>query len=216
MGGSAKIMAGGNVDASRIFINVIGSGSEVTIQINNFTAGTVIAPFRKINLHNVNGQVIAGGESLTAMSGGVNNQVQYSPPMTNLAAVGYFMFKDMNLNCKKDNGDTSVVNGKVILFDSLNNALDSMYTDYRGYYFFDSIPVPDTGNASFRVRFINAVENFTFVNPFAVGSDSTNQSVADPKTGFSFYFTLKPGQIKMTINPGVQPAGRILPIKMGT
>lgn len=215
MGGSAKIIGGGNVNGSRIFINVIGSGSDVTSHINNFIDGTVIAPSRNVSLHNVNGQVIAGGASLEARSGGVNNLVRYNPPKANLAAVGYFMFKDMNLNGKKDNGDTSVVNGQVILFDGLNNALDSMYTDYRGYYFFDSIPVPDTGNASFRVRFTNPLANFAFVNPFAVGGDSTNQSVADPNTGFSSYFTLRPGQIKMTINSGVRPAGSALPIKLG-
>jgi hypothetical protein len=215
MGGSAKIMGGANINASRIFINIIGSGSDVTSHINNFIEGSVMAPSRKVNLHNVTGQVIAGGASLTAMSGGVNNLVRYNPPKTRLAAVGYFMFKDMNLNGKRDNGDTSVVNGQVVLYDDQNNVLNSTYTDYRGYYFFDSIPVLDTGTASFRVKFINPVPNFVFINPFAAGSDSTNQSVADASSGFTSYFTLKPGQIKNTVNSGVRPAGAALPIKMG-
>jgi hypothetical protein len=215
MGGSAKIVGSGGVNASRIFINIIGSGTDVTSHINNFIDGTVIAPNRKVSLHNVSGQVISGGTSLTAMSGGVNNLVRYNPPKANLAAVGYFMFKDMNLNGKKDIGDTSVVNGQVILYDAQNTPLDSMYTDYRGYYFFDSIPVSDSGNSAFRVKFVNPVANYSFIDPYASGSDSTNQSVANPTSGYSSNFILKPGQIKLTINSGIKPSGTTLPVKMG-
>jgi hypothetical protein len=75
--------------------------------------------------------------------------------------------------------------------------------------------VPDTGTAQYRVRFINPVPNYVFTNPFEPGSDSTNQSVADPNSGYTSYFVLKPGQIKMTVNSGVKPAQATLPVKLG-
>jgi hypothetical protein len=213
MGGSARITGGGSVNGSKIFINVVGNGSTVSSHIGNFIDGTVLAPNRAVSLHNVTGQVIAGGASLTAMSGGTNNFNGYKPPKGNFATVGQFMFKDNNLNGKKDAGDTSVANGTVILYDSLNNILGTRITDFRGFYLFDSIPMPDKGPVNFRIRFINPEAGYSFVSAFAPGSDSTNQSVADPLTGLSPLFSLKAGQIKLTINSGIKNGGT-LPVKL--
>jgi len=84
MGGNGTIGGAGSVDASKILLNFIGTGTELKSHVNNVLNGTVLAPYRSVEFHSANGAVLAGGANLTLMSGCTINYVPltsyYVPP----------------------------------------------------------------------------------------------------------------------------------------
>ena len=146
--------------------------------------------------------------SWSATEGFNAEQITYSK-------IGRFVFKDVNHNGKKDKGDTTIPNVRVILYDALNNFVAQTVTDSTGYYLIDSIPV--TKGDYYKIQFIKPNSEYFFVTPNVIGSDSTNASIADPSTGLSPLFLLNRNEQKFTINAGMVVAEALqpMPVKMG-
>ncbi len=133
--------------------------------------------------------------------------------ISNFAAVGDFVWYDLDANGRQDAGEPGVPGVTVTLYDLNGNRVASAVTDGRGRYFINNIPVPATG-ASFTIAFTDLPLNtvgYTIKN--APGVPGTLNSNANPATGITDPFTLTPGQIDLTIDAGlITNTGGPLPI----
>ena len=131
----------------------------------------------------------------------------------NIATVGDYVWIDNNNNGVQDPGEPGVPNVMVVLYDSVLNTLDTKYTDAAGHYTFDSIPVPATGDKSFRVGFYNIPPNFAYANLVQQDSLHANfSSKLDPITGRTKLFRLHAGASRTDIDAGIKSApGVVLP-----
>lgn len=145
----------------------------------------------------------------------VNNSVTNisSTIKNNFAVVGDFVWIDNNKNGIQDQGEPGMPNVMVVLYDSLLNTIDTKYTDAAGHYTFDSIPVPATGDKSFRVGFYNIPPNFSYTTLVQEDSLLTNSnSKLDPITGRTKLFRLYAGASRTDIDAGIKSApGVVLP-----
>jgi SdrD B-like domain/Secretion system C-terminal sorting domain len=147
---------------------------------------------------------IASGRTdvITLAAGTVRTDVD-AGLISNFAAVGDFVWYDIDANGRQDAGEPGVPGVTVTLFDLNGNRVASAVTDGRGRYFINNIPVPATG-ASFTIGFtdlpINVV-GYTIKN--VPGAPATLNSNPNPATGVTDPFTLLPGQIDLTIDAGV-------------
>ncbi len=133
--------------------------------------------------------------------------------ISNFAAVGDFVWFDLDANGRQDAGEPGVPGVTVTLYDQNGNKAASAVTDGRGRYFINNIPVPATG-ASFTIGFadlpLNAI-GYTIKN--APGATAATNSNANPATGRTDPFTLVPGQTDLTIDAGIlTETGGPLPI----
>jgi hypothetical protein len=78
MSGSAKIITSGTVPSSHVILNIVGTGTTATANINNMITGTILAVNRSVIFHGVAGQVICGGSSLYLMSGATVNYIPFT------------------------------------------------------------------------------------------------------------------------------------------
>ncbi len=145
----------------------------------------------------------------------VNNSVTNisSTIKNNFAVVGDFVWIDNNKNGIQDQGEPGMPNVMVVLYDSLLSTIDTKYTDAAGHYTFDSIPVPATGDKSFRVGFYNIPPNFSYTTLVQEDSLLTNSnSKLDPITGRTKLFRLYAGASRTDIDAGIKSApGVVLP-----
>ncbi|MBI5858505.1 MAG: carboxypeptidase regulatory-like domain-containing protein [Sphingobacteriales bacterium] len=119
-----------------------------------------------------------------------------------LAAVGDYVWNDLNRNGIQDAGEPPVAGVTVTLYNSANVAVASAVTDAKGYYLINNIPVP-IGGANFTIGFTDTPTGMVITTKNAVGSTPDNDSNADPVTGLTDPFALNPGQIRLDIDAGL-------------
>jgi hypothetical protein len=142
-------------------------------------------------------------DAVTLAAGQIRTDVD-AGLVSNFAAVGDFVWYDVNVNGRQDAGEPGVPGVTVRLLDaSTGNVVASAVTDGNGRYFINNIPVPATGS-SFIIAFsdlpINTV-GYTIKN--APGTTVANNSNANPANGRTDAFTLLPGQVDITIDAGI-------------
>lgn len=124
--------------------------------------------------------------------------------ISNFAAVGDFVWYDIDANGRQDANEPGVPGVTVNLINTSTGAVvASAVTDGKGRYFINNIPVP-AGGTSFIVEFkdlpINTV-GYTIKNsPAATAATNSN---ANPASGRTDAFTLLPGQVDLTIDAGI-------------
>jgi hypothetical protein len=141
MGGSASIETSG-VPSSHVLINIHGSGTNVTSQINNKVNGTLLALNRTIIFHGIAGQVICGGAELKLMSSCTVDYVPFYQPVE----LGNFVWEDKNFNGIQDIGEKGVKNTIVNLYADENGdnqpdgaPLKTVITGDNGLYNFTGL-----------------------------------------------------------------------------
>ncbi len=111
------------------------------------------------------------------------------------AALGDFVWHDLNKNGRQDLGEPGVPNVVVRLTDCLGSLLQSTNTDVNGLYLFANL-LP----GGYKVTFV-APSGFVFTTP-NIGTDDRD-SDADPVTGMSPCVTLISGEINLTVDAGL-------------
>ncbi len=120
------------------------------------------------------------------------------------AAIGNFVWEDINGNGMQDLGEPGISGATVKLFDNNGNQVDSSYTTLSdGFYEFTDL---NPGNYS--VQFILPAE-YVFTAQ-GQGSDDAKDSDASPASGMTVSYTLVGGQYNDTVD-----AGAYLPAALG-
>lgn len=122
--------------------------------------------------------------------------------VTRYAAVGNYVWQDLNSDGIQDAGEPPVAGVTVILYNSANEPAASAVTDGNGYYFINNIPVP-AGGANYTIGFTDIPAEYVFTTKNAAGSTTDNDSNADTGTGVTDAFSLSPGQIRLDIDAGL-------------
>ena len=122
------------------------------------------------------------------------------------AAIGDFVFKDLNGNGIQDPGEPGVEGVKVTLTgtDVFGNPVDRMTTtDANGEYLFNGDTLlPGT----YKVTFSDLAPNHAFTVPDQGGNDATD-SDADPTNGMTPFVTVGSGESNLTLDAGLVGTG---------
>ncbi|MGG9972476.1 SdrD B-like domain-containing protein [Ferruginibacter sp. SUN002] len=149
--------------------------------------------------------VLVGGQVKTDVDAGL---------ISTFAAVGDYVWYDINFNGKQDANEPGVPGVVVTLYNASNVKVASAVTDGDGYYFINNIPV--SGTTNFTMGFTNTpinTEGFTIKN--APGTTSANNSDVNPGSGRTDVFTLAPNQIRLDIDAGIiTTSGGPLPVTL--
>jgi uncharacterized repeat protein (TIGR01451 family) len=122
-----------------------------------------------------------------------------------LAALGDFVWYDINRDGIQDSGETGVQGVTVTLYDNSGTSMGTTTTDTNGKYSFTNL-VPGT----YSVGFSNLPSGYVFSSK-TQGSDITKDSDADPTAGSNYgktaSVTLAAGDNNLTLDAGInQPA----------
>ena len=112
-----------------------------------------------------------------------------------LAAIGDYVWFDMNQNGVQDDGEAGVPGVTVHLTDCQGNVLDTMFTDENGYYLFDNL---EPGN--YAIHFV-LPDGYVFTMQ-DIGLDDLD-SDADPQTGATICTELVAGETDLTWDAGI-------------
>lgn len=118
------------------------------------------------------------------------------PPLVELAALGDYVWIDMNQDGIQDAGEPGLPGVVVNLYDCQDVFIASMMTDENGFYLFDNLMPGD-----YYVEFIRP-ESYAFTMQDQ-GMDDAMDSDADPTTGKTICTTLEPGETDLTWDAGV-------------
>ena len=122
------------------------------------------------------------------------------------AAIGDFVFKDLNGNGIQDPGEPGVEDVTVTLSgtDVFGNPVDRMTTtDANGEYLFNGDTLlPGT----YKVTFSDLAPNHAFTVPDQGGNDATD-SDADPTNGMTPFVTVGSGETNLTLDAGLVGTG---------
>lgn len=140
-------------------------------------------------------------DAFTLAAGQVNLTID-AGLVTRYAAVGNYVWQDLNSDGIQDAVEPPVAGVTVILYNSANQPVASAVTDGNGYYFINNIPVP-AGGANYTIGFMDAPTSYVFTTKNASGSTTDNDSNADQDTGVTDAFSLMPGQIRLDIDAGL-------------
>ena len=75
--GTANIITAGGARSSNVLINILGHDKKVSSKITNTINGTILAPDSEVEVGNVNGQVICGGEELETEEDAIINFIPF-------------------------------------------------------------------------------------------------------------------------------------------
>lgn len=119
----------------------------------------------------------------------------------NKASLGDKVFYDANNDGIQDPGEAGVPGVTVYLYDATGTTiLDSTTTDALGNYVFNDL---DAGDYVVGFEPSSLPPGFVFSPQNAPGSDSTNDSDANPADGKTSVITLAPGEKNMRIDAGI-------------
>ena len=116
------------------------------------------------------------------------------PPV--YAAIGDFVWEDLNENGIQDAGEPGVEGVVVHLMDCQGNILDEMLTDANGYYLFDMLTPGD-----YNIHFVLPA-GYVFTGQ-DMGNDDAMDSDADMQTGLTICTTLEGGETDLTWDAGI-------------
>lgn len=134
--------------------------------------------------------------------------------ITSFAAVGDFVWYDINYNGRQDATEAGVPGVLATLYNTQGQKVGSAVTDGSGKYLINNIPVAAT--TSFTVGFSNLPVNAsTYTIKNASGSTAANNSDANVISGITDAFLLQPSQIRLDIDAGViTTTGGPLPVTL--
>jgi LPXTG-site transpeptidase (sortase) family protein len=112
------------------------------------------------------------------------------------AALGDFVWNDLNANGIQDSGEPGINNVTVHLLDSGGNTISTTTTDASGFYHFTNL-TPGT----YSVQFV-APAGYNF-SPQNVGSDDAIDSDANTTTGITGQYTLISGETNNSVDAGL-------------
>ncbi len=116
------------------------------------------------------------------------------------AALGDFVWKDLNANGIQDAGELGMPGVTVNLHDCSNNFVGATTTDLNGLYLFSNLTP-----GQYYVEFV--LPSGSLFSPIGQGGDMGKDSDADPVTGKTACTELTPGENDLTWDAGVyQPA----------
>ncbi len=151
--------------------------------------------------------IATGRTDAFTLAAGQSNMTIDAGLVTKYAAVGNYVWEDLNRNGIQDAGENPVAGVTVTLYNASNVAVASAVTDGNGYYFINNIPV--TATANYTVGFGDTPSGLSFTEKNAAGSTADNNSDVNTATGRTDAFSLAAGQIRMDID-----AGLVRPIKL--
>jgi hypothetical protein len=114
--------------------------------------------------------------------------------LSSLAAVGDFVFQDLNRNGLQDDGEPGIAGVLVDLVATDGSYFATAVTDATGHYLFTDVP-PGTYYLQF-----HPPQGYDFTQPYQ--GDAIKDSDADP-FGSSAEFTLSAGQVETSIDAGL-------------
>jgi len=79
---SGGVLAGSGMDASRILINIIGTGAKVTGKAKNEVDGTLLLPYREMEFYKVSGAIYGGDQEIKLMSDKTIDYVPFGGPLS--------------------------------------------------------------------------------------------------------------------------------------
>lgn len=145
---------------------------------------------------------------VTLTSGETNLDVDAGLVAIEYAAIGDFVWKDLNRNGIQDAGEPGIEGVLVKLYDCEGNKLAEMYTDENGNYLFDGLMV---GN--YNLKFTAPVDYFfTLQN---AGGDPEKDSDAD-SNGLTVCTTLAPGETDLSWDAGLWTPMPVIDIEKAT
>jgi len=113
-----------------------------------------------------------------------------------LAAIGDFVWHDMDMDGIQDEGEPGIEGVTVELYNCRDEYLDEMMTDANGMYLFDELMAGD-----YYVKFMLPM-GYVFTMQDA-GMDDALDSDADPTTGMTVCTTLDEGETDLTWDAGM-------------
>lgn len=148
---------------------------------------------------------LVGGQSKTDVDAGL---VSYK------AAVGDFVWNDLNQDGIQDAGEVGVAGVTVTMYRSTNAtigdgddvAVASAVTDANGYYLINDVTVA-AGGSQFYMRYTDVPTKYTsFTLPLVGGTGAANNSKVedqDLSNGRTGFFSLSPNQIYRSMDAGI-------------
>lgn len=233
--GSGKIILSGGLTPQNVVFNIVGTGSDVATSggssgnlPNVIISGILLAAQRKIAFAPgmVIGEIIAGGQSLSLVSGsqveglegyhacyenkavvtvtnvpGVTDSdlSHYCNPSGPVAALGDYVWSDLDSDGIQDANEQGVANVTVKLLNSSNVVLATTTTDANGKYLFSNLPPGD-----YKVLFVIPA-GFDGLTTANVGANDAIDNDADQVTGRTGIITLVGGQTNLTVDAGLTP-----------
>ncbi len=139
---------------------------------------------------------------VTLASGETNRSIDAG--LFRTAAIGDFVWNDLNTNGVQDAGEPGIPNAVVRLLDCSNALIATTNTDANGLYLFSGL-----APGSYIVQFVLPVNyQFTLLHQ---GGDSALDSDADQVSGKSQCVTLSSGDLNLTIDAGISKPDVCIP-----
>ncbi len=117
---------------------------------------------------------------------------------TERAALGNYVWDDLNNNGVQDAGEKGVPGITVTLYDEFGFPVSSTVTDANGKYYFPNLEPGD-----YSVGFTNLPAGSTFTEQNSPAGTISLDSDVDPTTGRTGIITLNPGDNNLTVDAGI-------------
>ena len=117
---------------------------------------------------------------------------------TTRAAIGDYVWSDVNGNGIQDANEPPVAGITVILYDNTATAIGTTVTDGNGFYIFNNLLA-----GTYAIGFSNLPINSGFTTKNAAGSTADNNSDVNAGTGRTDAFTLSAGQVRTDVDAGL-------------
>lgn len=170
--------AGDAFDAKILLITIPAGASELTVEL--------------ISVENNAEQPENSGASMSWITAGLSIPICE----VKLAAIGDFVWIDINMNGIQDEGEPGKKGVTVSLYDCQNNFVASTTTNNDGLYLFDNLMPGD-----YYIEFKKPAGYFFTMQD--QGGDDTKDSDADPATGTTICTTLEEGETDLTWDAGL-------------
>ena len=181
------------------FVNL--SDATYSVKFSNLPAGFVFSPKDVGANDNVDSDVDPSGLTGTyTISGGNTNLTVDAGIYSTRAALGDYVWFDVNNNGTQDAGEKGIVGVTVTIYDAANNAVTSTITDQNGRYFFSNL-----NPGTYTVGFETTPTKMVFTTKDVVAAGDAADSDVDPATGKTGSYTLVAGQVNLTVDAGLRP-----------
>jgi hypothetical protein len=172
---------------------------DTAVDVIDIPAGATSLTIQALSEKDPSSELTGDAASLTWCASALSVPPAEVPP----AAVGDFVWDDMNNNGIQDPGEPGIEDVWVYLHECGNpNPIDSMQTDANGEYLFDGLTP-----GSYMIRF--ALPTDYQFSPQDQGMDDAVDSDPDPATGITVCIDLEAGETDLTWDAGMYmpPAG---------
>ncbi|MBL7766589.1 MAG: hypothetical protein JNJ58_10875, partial [Chitinophagaceae bacterium] len=147
---------------------------------------------------NSDADVLTGLTASVTLNAGDNNQnVDAGVVSTTVAAIGDYVWYDMDQDGLQDANEPGLGGILVTLYDNTNTAVTSAITTPEGFYIFTNV-VPGT----YTIGFSSIPSGMVFTQQVGAATDNNNSNV-NPLTGQTASFTVAAGTYNPTIDAGL-------------